>query len=171
MCGKGRQQSTRFQYFLLAYSSTIVHFCDTSPPTSLSPPLKVFTPHDFPKVACVNYTMPTYSTPPTTRAEAMARMEKYFTCRMEGVAKSTGQSMTSAAAVELTCHYYYSGFGAALFPDRVKAVACEVGENGNSINAHYAFNRGASRQFQIPWMVDFSACTYNGRRLFYGTVF
>jgi hypothetical protein len=61
----------------------------------------------------------------------------------------------SPEATELTCHYYYTALAAQL--GRSSAVACEVGENGNSINAHYAFTRGAARQFQVPWMVDFSA--------------
>ena len=57
--------------------------------------------------------------------------------------------------MQLICHYYYGALGAAL--GRTNVVACEVGENGNSINAHYAFTRGSARQFQTAWMVDFSA--------------
>lgn len=112
---------------------------------------QVFTPEKFPTSPCVHLTMPSYPTSPTDRADAATRMRKYFECRTADVYNRTG----STKAAELTCHYYYTALAALL--NSTSAVACEVGENGNSINAHYAFTRGAARQFQVPWMVDFSA--------------
>jgi hypothetical protein len=35
-------------------------------------------------------------------------------------------------------------------------IGSEVGENIDSIQAHFAFNRGAARQFHLPWFIDFS---------------
>ena len=114
---------------------------------------QVFAPDKFPSSPCVSLTMPTYAAPPASRTEALARMERYYQCRIAAVDRANGGAATDV--IELTCHYYYTAFGAAL--GRTSAVAVEVGENGNSINAHFAFARGTARQFQLPWMVDFSA--------------
>ena len=35
-------------------------------------------------------------------------------------------------------------------------IGSEVGENIDSIQAHFAFNRGAAQQFHLPWFIDFS---------------
>ena len=38
----------------------------------------------------------------------------------------------------------------------VELIGSEVGENIDSIQAHFAFTRGAARQFRKPWFIDFS---------------
>lgn len=112
---------------------------------------EVFTPKAFPMSDCVNLTNPTYGIASANRSESAARMGKYFECRQGRVQARTNVS----TVMQLTCHYYYSGLAALL--GSTAMVAAEVGENGNSINAHYAFTRGAARQFRVPWMIDFSA--------------
>ena len=47
-------------------------------------------------------------------------------------------------------HHYAAEWGA------LSLIGSEVGENIDSIQAHFAFNRGAARQFHAPWFIDFS---------------
>ena len=96
---------------------------------------QVFTPAKFPGSPCVNLTMPTYASAPATRAQALGRMRRYFKCRQDVIREQTNQS----EVMQLVCHYYYGALGAAMGTTNV--VACEVGENGNSINAHCAHAR------------------------------
>jgi len=54
-------------------------------------------------------------------------------------------------------HHYVLQWGLDLAPERrVKAVGSEVGENIDSIQLHIAFTRGAAKQYNVPWFVDFS---------------
>lgn len=60
---------------------------------------------------------------------------------------------SSQRLISHTGHYLFPHYGAAW---GAAMVVSEVGENINSIQAHIAFLRGASRQFNVPWGTDFS---------------
>ena len=55
-----------------------------------------------------------------------------------------------------TGHMLYQHYGPAFSPTGIDMVGIEVGENINSVQARIAFARGAARQYDKTWAVDFS---------------
>ena len=53
-------------------------------------------------------------------------------------------------------YYLYHHYLPAWKPGRTDLINAEVGEDTFGSNIHMAFGRGASRQYDIPWGIDFS---------------
>eukprot|EP01079_Euglenida_sp_SAG-EU17-18_P008523 gene8523-211_t len=108
--------------------------------------------HHFPTGAkgtpCGDHVSAAYPHPPANRAQAAARLQAYFRCRVAAMGPSP-------CLLHMPGHYFYHHYG--LMWGAACAVATEVGENINSVNAHLAFARGAARQFAVPFTIDFSA--------------
>jgi hypothetical protein len=111
---------------------------------------------------CCNLTSRMCSlTPPSTRAEAMLRMQRYFVCRQRAAIEASAKSGQPGYGFSaLSGHYFYPhhaiAFGASPGGTRVTFLSSEVAENINSVNAHLAFLRGAARQYGVDWGVDVS---------------
>ncbi len=60
---------------------------------------------------------------------------------------------TAKGFIDHTGHYLFPHYSASWGGN---LVVSELGENINSVQAHIAFLRGASRQFGVPWGTDFS---------------
>ena len=104
---------------------------------------------------CGNLTAAGYSSPPANRDDALARLHRYWECRVASARASVNKTV-SDPAFSMIGHYFYAGLSAA-FGDGPVIPGTEIGENINSINAHLAFSRGAARQFGHAFIVDFSA--------------
>ena len=87
----------------------------------------------------------------TTRRAAYECVKAYYQCRLSMLARSRQkQGALSAMLGHMLWHHAAATWSA------LTVIGSEVGENINSINAHFAFNRGAARQFALPWFIDFS---------------
>ena len=95
---------------------------------------------------------------PKDRAEALKFMNAYFDCRTAAVlADSKGPGAVPNAQpkiMNLIGHFFYASFGAQR--GKTSVVASEIQENINSIQGHFAFTRGAARQYHLPWAIDVS---------------
>lgn len=89
-----------------------------------------------------------YKTPPATRAEAL-EVVKEFLLRQY---LNGGDSPRPWISVNghYMWHHYAGEFGFDI-------IGSEIGENINSYQMHVAFNRGAAKQYGVPWVIDFSA--------------
>lgn len=104
---------------------------------------------------CGNLTTAGYSKPPVSREEALNRMNLYYACRTAQAQNSTTNGTDTSPVLSIPGHYLVNGV-AGMNKD-TGIVGTEIGENINSINAHYAFTRGSARQFHLPFSIDFSA--------------
>jgi hypothetical protein len=87
----------------------------------------------------------------TTRAAAFACVHTYWACRTAQLSRSSpARAPLSTMLGHYLMHHYAAEWGA------LSIIGSEVGENINSVQAHFAFNRGAARQFHSPWFIDFS---------------
>ena len=86
----------------------------------------------------------------TTRSAAFACVRQYWQCRVTEIARSHHGGAMSTMLGHYLLHHY-----SALW-SMLTVVGSEVAENIDSIQAHFAFNRGAARQFHLPWFIDFS---------------
>ncbi|MCC6729642.1 MAG: hypothetical protein IT208_09930 [Chthonomonadales bacterium] len=94
-----------------------------------------------------------YARTPTTRAEAMAVVRRYYDrLRTEALARATPEQRR--CFVSISGHYCYQHYAGMWGCD---VVGSEVGENINGVQQHIAFTRGAARQFGKPWLLDFSS--------------
>lgn len=89
-----------------------------------------------------------YDTPPSDRREALKAIEKFILRQYlsDGNAPRPWSSMNG----HYMWHHYAAEFGFDI-------IGSEIGENINSYQMHIAFNRGAARQYGLPWFIDFSA--------------
>jgi hypothetical protein len=94
-----------------------------------------------------------YPTPPATRAEAAAVIERYYR-RLADDARKRAKPHERGLFYSINGHYCYQHYGCLWGCD---VVGSEVGENVNGVQAHIAFTRGAARQFGKPWLIDFSS--------------
>lgn len=76
---------------------------------------------------------------------------RYWNCRVSLLARSRQNTAAMSALLGHYLMHHYSATWSSL-----DVIGSEVGENINSIQAHFAFNRGAARQFHLPWFIDFS---------------
>jgi hypothetical protein len=87
----------------------------------------------------------------TTRRAAYECVKAYYQCRLSMLARNRQkQGALSTMLGHMLWHHAAATWSA------LTVIGSEVGENINSINAHFAFNRGAARQFSLPWFIDFS---------------
>lgn len=89
-----------------------------------------------------------YPTPPASKREAYTYMRNYvinFTEHLNG---------NTRPWISFNGHYPYHHYAAEFGFD---AIGSEIGENMDSYQVMMAFNRGAARQYGLPWFVDFSA--------------
>ena len=87
----------------------------------------------------------------TTRRGAYACVKAYWGCRVSMLARTRQKSGALSAMLGHYLMHHMSAIWSAL-----TVIGSEVGENINSVQAHFAFNRGAARQFNLPWFIDFS---------------
>lgn len=87
-----------------------------------------------------------YQTPPKDRQEAIDAMREFLMRQYIKDAPHPWASMNG----HYPFHHYAGEFGFDL-------LCSEVGENINSAQWHMALNRGAAKQYQTPWSIDFSA--------------
>ena len=99
----------------------------------------------------------------TTRTAAFECVHRYWSCRSAQVSRShPSVQPLSTMLGHYLMHHYAAEWGA------LSLIGSEVGENIDSIQAHFAFNRGAARQFHSPWFIDFSdwnAGRYHGYKM------
>jgi hypothetical protein len=88
---------------------------------------------------------------PTSAIDAYQMTKDWFSAQLLNITKNKPSWITS-----ITGHYYYPHYGALWGGAEIDLLMSEVGENVKSINAHLAFVRGAARQFNKPWGLQFS---------------
>ncbi|MBI1318611.1 MAG: hypothetical protein GC168_06645 [Candidatus Hydrogenedens sp.] len=96
-----------------------------------------------------------YDAPPSDRREAYAALKDYWDTRNKAM---RGRN------ISVTGHSHYEAYAAAW---GARLVGLEVGENIAYTQSKFAFARGASRQWRVPWSVQVSpwfhgACTTRG---------
>ncbi|MFX0098424.1 MAG: hypothetical protein ACFFCS_02510 [Candidatus Hodarchaeota archaeon] len=89
-----------------------------------------------------------YPTPPNNKQEAYDYMRQYV------VNKTTYLYNNTRPWISFNGHYPYHHYAAEFGFDK---IGTEIGENMESYQMLLAFNRGAARQYNLPWFVDFSA--------------
>jgi hypothetical protein len=94
-----------------------------------------------------------YSHVPINRADAYTMMRGWFLKKLihdKQTFNPTGwlQSMSG--------HFLYQHYGARWGGNLVDEVGSEIGENIRNTNIHIAFTRGAARQYQKSWGIQFS---------------
>lgn len=89
-----------------------------------------------------------YKTPPETRAEALQVIKQFLLSQY----LNNGDNPRPWISVNghYMWHHYAGEFGFDI-------LGSEIGENINSYQMHIAFNRGAAKQYGVPWAIDFSA--------------
>ena len=87
----------------------------------------------------------------TTRRGAYECVRAYWQCRVSMLAR---ERQHTGAMSSMLGHYLLHHMAAMW--SGLTVIGSEVGENIDSIQAHFAFNRGAARQFHLPWFIDFS---------------
>ena len=86
----------------------------------------------------------------TTRRGAYECIREYWHCRVSMLARSShGISAMSSMLGHYLMHHYSATWSL------LSVIGSEVGENINSIQAHFAFNRGAARQYHLPWFIEY----------------
>jgi hypothetical protein len=89
-----------------------------------------------------------YPTPPATKKEAYDYMKFYVINRTEHLNHNIRPWLS------FNGHYPYHHYAAEFGFD---SIGSEIGENIDDYQVMMAFNRGAARQYHLPWFVDFSA--------------
>ena len=131
--------------------------------------------------ACCELGLANRKVKPANRLEALDMMDAYFNCRCAcaafaaaaacvalsvlvscltpvvalfaaNVSRSEAGAAPDSAVVELTGYALFAAFAARL--GTVSMVAVEVMENIFGTQAHFAFTRGAGRQYGLPWAGD-----------------
>ena len=87
-----------------------------------------------------------YPTPPATRQEALAVIENYLVNYLMNESSRPWYSFNG--------HYPYHHYAGEWGFD---SLGSEIGENINGYQQSIAFNRGAARQYGVPWFIDVSA--------------
>ncbi|SHE65645.1 Por secretion system C-terminal sorting domain-containing protein [Mariniphaga anaerophila] len=87
---------------------------------------------------------------PSSPEDALSKTEAWFLKQIDNFHTPNTHFITKNA------HYFYHHYGAGCYND-VDVIACEVGENIASINAHVAFTRGAARQYNKPFGINLSS--------------
>ena len=87
-----------------------------------------------------------YSVPPKTRKEALEVIRAFL---MKQYIKDAPHPWISMNG-HYPWHHYAGEFGFDM-------LCSEIGENINNYQWHIALNRGAAKQYQLPWSIDFSA--------------
>lgn len=105
---------------------------------------------------CGNLTEAAYKSPPSNRTEAYIRLQLYWQCRAAAERNRTNQPSDSPIVAEIG-HYLFASMTALMDTSNQVIPGSEIGENINSIQAHIAHIRGAARQFNAPFVIDFSA--------------
>ena len=86
----------------------------------------------------------------TTRRGAYECIRDYWHCRVSMLARGNhGIGAMSAMLGHYLMHHYSATWSL------LSVIGSEVGENINSIQAHFAFNRGAARQYHLPWFIEY----------------
>ena len=86
----------------------------------------------------------------TTRRGAYECIRDYWHCRVSMLARGNHGSGAMSAMLGHYLMHHYSATWSLL-----SVIGSEVGENINSIQAHFAFNRGAARQYHLPWFIEY----------------
>ena len=94
-----------------------------------------------------------YPQPPRTRAAAAEMVRAYFN-RLAADARAKAKPDELRLFSSINGHYCYQHYACEW---GAEIVGSEVGENINSTQAHIAFTRGAARQYDKPWLIDFSS--------------
>jgi hypothetical protein len=89
-----------------------------------------------------------YPTPPETKKDAYEYMRQYV------MNFTTYLNNNTRPWVSFNGHYPYHHYAGEFGFD---AIGTEIGENMESYQMLMAFNRGAARQYNLPWFVDVSA--------------
>ncbi len=89
-----------------------------------------------------------YPTPPASKRDAYTYMRNYVINLTEHLNRNL------RPWISFNGHYPYHHYAAEFGFD---AIGSEVGENMDSYQVMMAFNRGAARQYHLPWFVDVSA--------------
>ncbi len=89
-----------------------------------------------------------YPTPPRNKEEAYGYMRQYV------VNKTATLYNNTRPWISFNGHYPYHHYAAEFGFDK---IGSEIGENMENYQMLLAFNRGAARQYHLPWFVDFSA--------------
>lgn len=100
---------------------------------------------------CCELALPQQKVKPANRFEALSMMDAYVQCRANH-SRSVAGASPGSQIVELTGYALFAAFAAQT--GIVSMVAVEVLENIFSTQAHYAFTRGAARQYGLPWAAD-----------------
>lgn len=87
-----------------------------------------------------------YPSSPANRAEALKVIEAFLQRQYIRGAPPPWASMNG----HYPWHHYAAEFG-------FDQIGSEIGENINNYQWHIAVNRGAARQYRLPWFIDFSA--------------
>lgn len=88
---------------------------------------------------------------PANVSDAYQMIENWYASQLANQEKNHPAWITA-----ITGHYYYPHYSALWGGGEVDMLMSEVGENIKSTNAHLAFVRGAARQFDKPWGLQFS---------------
>ena len=96
-----------------------------------------------------------YNKRPTSRRECYEVLKDYFTSRSRDLL---------GRVISVTGHSHYEAYAGEW---GARCIGLEVGENIAFTQSKFAFARGASRQWQVPWSVQVSpwfsgACTTSG---------
>ena len=84
---------------------------------------------------------------PTSRSNALSQIREFLSRQYFNVDEADWW-------YSMTGHYPYQHYAAAFGAD---VVGSELGENVYNYQMSVAFNRGAARQYNIPWFIDFSS--------------
>eukprot|EP00038_Savillea_parva_P012218 m.203072 g.203072 ORF g.203072 m.203072 type:complete len:811 (+) comp22013_c0_seq1:85-2517(+) len=87
----------------------------------------------------------------TDRAGVYECVRSFWQCRVMVQARTRS---TNAPVAAMLGHFWWHHYSAQWTP--LGIVGSEVGENIAGTQSHIAFNRGAARQYHIPWFIDFS---------------
>jgi hypothetical protein len=87
---------------------------------------------------------------PSSPEDALSKINTWFNTQVTNSYSGNTHFITKNG------HYFYQHYGASFYPN-VDVIACEVGEQIASINAHIAFTRGAARQYGKKMGVDMSS--------------
>ena len=87
-----------------------------------------------------------YPKPPKTRKEALEELRSFL---MRQYIKESPHPWISMNG-HYPWHHYAGEFG-------FDVICSEIGENINNYQWHIALNRGAAKQYKLPWSIDFSS--------------
>lgn len=88
---------------------------------------------------------------PTSVVDAYQMVQNWYSSQLDQVDNAHPSWITA-----ITGHYYYPHYSALWGDGKVDMIMSEIGENVKGTNPHLAFVRGAARQFDKPWGLQFS---------------